>query len=110
MLSHRNIISYFMACKAIMPFGDEGKALVTCRCAMVYERMLTYLYQYCGDPSIMPKILRPSPTTCGNQARYNLDSSPSAGEDIRQDHVDWTETQGCEAMDLFLGRTSGIEI
>jgi len=48
MLSHRNIISNFMACKPIMPFGDEGKALSYLPLCHVYERMLTYLYQYCG--------------------------------------------------------------
>jgi long-chain acyl-CoA synthetase len=48
MLSHQNIISNFMACKHILPFGDEGKALSYLPLCHVYERMLTYLYQYAG--------------------------------------------------------------
>ncbi len=48
MLSHLNIISNFMACKHILPFGDEGKALSYLPLCHVYERMLTYLYQYAG--------------------------------------------------------------
>jgi long-chain acyl-CoA synthetase len=48
MLSHQNIIANFMACKHILPFGDEGKALSYLPLCHVYERMLTYLYQYAG--------------------------------------------------------------
>lgn len=48
MLSHRNIIANFTACKHILPFGDEGKALSYLPLCHVYERMLTYLYQYAG--------------------------------------------------------------
>jgi len=48
MLSHRNIISNFMACKHILPFGDEGRALSYLPLCHVYERMLIYLYQYAG--------------------------------------------------------------
>lgn len=48
MLSHKNIISNFMACKHILPFGDDGSALSYLPLCHVYERMLIYLYQYAG--------------------------------------------------------------
>lgn len=47
-LSHKNIISNFLACEHILPFGDEGKALSYLPLCHVYERMLIYLYHYRG--------------------------------------------------------------
>jgi long-chain acyl-CoA synthetase len=47
-LTHNNIISNFMACEHILPFGDEGKALSYLPLCHVYERMLVYLYHYRG--------------------------------------------------------------
>lgn len=48
MLSHNNIISNFLACEHILPFGDEGKALSYLPLCHIYERMLGYLYHYRG--------------------------------------------------------------
>src|ERR1035437_268060 len=48
MLSHANIISNMMSCSHIPPIGQEGKALSYLPLCHVYERMLTYLWQYVG--------------------------------------------------------------
>ncbi len=48
MLTHRNIISNFMAVKDIPPVGEEGRALSYLPLCHIYERMLVYLYQYLG--------------------------------------------------------------
>ncbi len=48
MLSHANIISNIMSCSHIPPIGQEGKALSYLPLCHVYERMLTYLWQYVG--------------------------------------------------------------
>jgi len=48
MLSHNNIISNFLACEYIVPFGDEGRALSYLPLCHIYERMLGYLYIYRG--------------------------------------------------------------
>ncbi|MCX6305326.1 MAG: long-chain fatty acid--CoA ligase [Bacteroidetes bacterium] len=48
MLSHHNIISDFMACAYIPPFGEEAKAVSYLPLCHVYERMLNYLYHYLG--------------------------------------------------------------
>ena len=48
MLSHANIITNMMSCSHIPPIGQEGKALSYLPLCHVYERMLTYLWQYVG--------------------------------------------------------------
>lgn len=49
MLSHKNIISNFMACQNRVPFiYGKDTALSFLPCCHVYERMLLYLYQYGG--------------------------------------------------------------
>jgi long-chain acyl-CoA synthetase len=48
MLSHINIISNIKSCSHIPPIGQEGKALSYLPLCHVYERMLTYLWQYVG--------------------------------------------------------------
>ncbi len=48
MLSHTNIITNFLDCEHILPFGDEGKALSYLPLCHIYERMLVYLYHYRG--------------------------------------------------------------
>jgi long-chain acyl-CoA synthetase len=48
MLSHKNLISNFIAVSYIPTFGEEGKALSFLPLCHVYERMLNYLYQYLG--------------------------------------------------------------
>ncbi|MEI7663775.1 MAG: long-chain fatty acid--CoA ligase [Bacteroidota bacterium] len=48
MLTHHNIISNFMHCKHIPPFGEEAKAVSYLPLCHVYERMLNYLYHYLG--------------------------------------------------------------
>jgi long-chain acyl-CoA synthetase len=48
MLTHRNIISNFMAVRDIPPIGEEGRALSYLPLCHIYERMLVYLYQYLG--------------------------------------------------------------
>jgi len=47
-LKHKNIISNFMAVKHILPYGSEAKALSFLPICHIYERMLNYLFQYCG--------------------------------------------------------------
>ena len=48
MLTHHNIISNFMVCAYIPPFGEEAKAVSYLPLCHVYERMLNYLYHYLG--------------------------------------------------------------
>lgn len=48
MLSHKNIISNFIALSYIPTFGEEGKSLSFLPLCHVYERTLNYLYQYLG--------------------------------------------------------------
>ena len=48
MLSHNNMISNFKAVAHIPPFGEEGKAMSYLPLCHVYERIIVYLYQYCG--------------------------------------------------------------
>ena len=48
MLSHNNLISNFKAVAHIPPFGEEGKAMSYLPLCHVYERIIVYLYQYCG--------------------------------------------------------------
>jgi len=48
MLSHRNIISNFIAVSYIPTFGEEGKALSFLPLCHIYERMLNYMYLYLG--------------------------------------------------------------
>jgi long-chain acyl-CoA synthetase len=48
MLSHNNLISNFKAVAHIPPIGEEGKALSYLPLCHVYERIIVYLYQYCG--------------------------------------------------------------
>ncbi|MEI7490236.1 MAG: long-chain fatty acid--CoA ligase [Bacteroidota bacterium] len=48
MISHKNLISNFMACAHIPPFGEEARAISYLPLCHVYERMMNYLYQYDG--------------------------------------------------------------
>lgn len=48
MLSHKNIISNFMAVSYIPQFGEDGKALSFLPLCHVYERMLNYTYLHLG--------------------------------------------------------------
>lgn len=48
MLSHRNIISNFIAVSPIPPVGPEAKAISYLPLCHIYERMLNYMYQYLG--------------------------------------------------------------
>jgi long-chain acyl-CoA synthetase len=48
MLTHNNIISNFKACKPLMPVNETHRALSFLPLCHVYERMLGYLYAYCG--------------------------------------------------------------
>lgn len=48
MLSHRNIISDFIAVEHIPPMDDSGRALSYLPLCHIYERMLNYLLQYLG--------------------------------------------------------------
>ena len=48
MLSHDNIISQIRSAQHLCPVGYEGKALSFLPLNHVYERVLTYLYQYKG--------------------------------------------------------------
>ncbi|MCC7051131.1 MAG: long-chain fatty acid--CoA ligase [Bacteroidia bacterium] len=48
MLSHKNIISNCLACQTLAPFNHTWRALSFLPINHVYERMLTYLYQYFG--------------------------------------------------------------
>jgi len=48
MLSHRNLISNFLACSDIPPYGPECKTFSYLPLCHVYERMMNYLFQYMG--------------------------------------------------------------
>lgn len=48
MLSHANILSNIDATKHIPPMGEEGRALSFLPLCHIYERMLTYMFQYVG--------------------------------------------------------------
>lgn len=48
MLSHNNLISNFKAVAHIPPVGEEGKAMSYLPLCHVYERIMVYVYQYCG--------------------------------------------------------------
>jgi long-chain acyl-CoA synthetase len=48
MLSHKNIISNCLATRTLAPFESNWKSLSFLPINHVYERMLTYLYQYFG--------------------------------------------------------------
>jgi long-chain acyl-CoA synthetase len=48
MLSHKNIVSNFLACEKLPPVDHTCRALSFLPLNHVYERMLTYLYQYLG--------------------------------------------------------------
>lgn len=48
MLSHTNIISNCMAAMPISPVGQEGRALSYLPLCHVFERMLTYVWQFLG--------------------------------------------------------------
>ena len=48
MLSHNNIVSNVIASKERVPFGAGSKALSFLPVCHIFERMILYLYQYCG--------------------------------------------------------------
>ncbi|HEX7410637.1 MAG TPA: long-chain fatty acid--CoA ligase [Bacteroidales bacterium] len=48
MLSHNNLISNFKAVAHIPPIGEEGKAMSYLPLCHVYERIIVYVYHYCG--------------------------------------------------------------
>jgi long-chain acyl-CoA synthetase len=48
MLSHNNLVSNFKACKPLMPVDHRHRALSFLPLCHIYERMLNYLYMYCG--------------------------------------------------------------
>jgi long-chain acyl-CoA synthetase len=48
MLTHNNLITNFKACAPFMPVSHEHRALSFLPLCHVYERMLNYLYAYCG--------------------------------------------------------------
>ncbi|MCP4552801.1 MAG: long-chain fatty acid--CoA ligase [Bacteroidetes bacterium] len=48
MLTHANILSNVFAVKEIPPMGDYAKVLSFLPLCHIYERMLTYVYQYLG--------------------------------------------------------------
>ena len=48
MLSHNNLISNFKASQPLMPVNNTHRALSFLPLCHVYERMLNYLYVYCG--------------------------------------------------------------
>ncbi len=48
MLSHNNILSNVKATVHLLPFDHSGKALSFLPLCHSYERMLTYVYMYCG--------------------------------------------------------------
>ena len=49
MLSHNNLLSNVLACKPIIPADAESRVLSFLPACHVYERMLHYLYMYCGS-------------------------------------------------------------
>ena len=48
MLSHGNLVSNVLASKKRVPFDNGSKALSFLPVCHVFERMILYLYQYCG--------------------------------------------------------------
>ncbi len=48
MLSHRNIVSNFVASSAHLPLGEKDKILSFLPLSHVYERMMNYCFQYKG--------------------------------------------------------------
>jgi long-chain acyl-CoA synthetase len=48
MLSHNNIVSNVLASKERVPFEQGGVALSFLPVCHIFERMILYLYQYCG--------------------------------------------------------------
>jgi long-chain acyl-CoA synthetase len=48
MLTHNNLISNFIACAPYMPVDQNHRALSFLPLCHVYERMLNYLYAFCG--------------------------------------------------------------
>ena len=49
MLSHTNLLSNVLACKPIIPADAQSRVLTFLPACHVYERMLHYLYMYCGS-------------------------------------------------------------
>lgn len=49
MLSHNNILSNVLACKPRIPADEHSRVLTFLPACHVYERMLHYLYMYCGS-------------------------------------------------------------
>lgn len=49
MLSHNNILSNVFACKPRIPADEHSRVLTFLPVCHVYERMLHYLYMYCGS-------------------------------------------------------------
>ncbi len=48
MLTHNNLVSNVWSTRTLMPAGYKAKALSFLPLCHVYERMLTYVYMYCG--------------------------------------------------------------
>jgi long-chain acyl-CoA synthetase len=48
MLSHNNILSNVKSCALLMPVDEQHRALSFLPLCHIYERMLNYLYTYCG--------------------------------------------------------------
>jgi long-chain acyl-CoA synthetase len=48
MLSHHNLLSNVKSCALLMPVNENHKALSFLPLSHVYERMLNYLYTFCG--------------------------------------------------------------
>ncbi|WP_043024053.1 AMP-dependent synthetase/ligase [Fluviicola taffensis] len=49
MLSHNNLLSNVLACKPSIPADENSRVLTFLPVCHVYERMLHYLYMYCGS-------------------------------------------------------------
>lgn len=49
MLSHNNILSNVLSCKTSIPADEHSRVLTFLPVCHVYERMLHYLYMYCGS-------------------------------------------------------------
>lgn len=49
MLSHNNILSNVLSCKYSIPADEHSRVLTFLPVCHVYERMLHYLYMYCGS-------------------------------------------------------------
>jgi long-chain acyl-CoA synthetase len=48
MLSHNNLLSNVLTCREIIPADGQSRVLTFLPSCHVYERMLQYLYMYCG--------------------------------------------------------------